>query len=144
MDRDLIKALIDALAASDLAELEYRKDGESLRLVKRGAAAAAPRAPEPAVHAPVAAPKEAVPEEAASGSDTIDAPLFGIVHLRQEPGGPPLVTEGQAVAAGQVVCLVEAMKVFNQISAARDCVIAAILVESGQEVEAGQPLFRLG
>lgn len=139
MDRDLIKALIEALASSNLAELEYRNGGETLRLVKRSAEAP-PAARERELVARVLEPEaETAPQDA----DTIATPLFGIVHLQQTPGAPPLVAIGQAVTAGQLLCVVEAMKVFNQIRAERDCVIASVLVESGQEVEAGQSLFRL-
>ena len=143
MDREVVKALIEALAASDLAELEYRSNGETLRLVKRGASALASpvsadaRPPAPGQPTPLPAPPDAVAE-------TVIAPLYGIVHLQQVPGAPPFVSAGQSVTAGQVLCVIEAMKVFSQIRAERDCVMAAVLVESGQEVEAGQPLFRLG
>jgi len=143
MDRDLIKQLIEALAASDLAELEYRSNGETLRLVKRAgvapvparAATSSPVSASPAP-APSPPPNTAVP-------DTIVAPAYGIVHLQDTPGAPPLVTPGQSVTAGQVLCVIEAMKVFSQVRAERDCTIAAVLVQSGQEVDAGQPLFRL-
>ena len=146
MDRDVIKALIEALAASDLAELEYSSNGETLRLVKRSTDKP------PAAHTvPVrsvalgAQPSQAPPPRPADGAaDTIVAPLYGVVHLQQTPGAPPLVEAGQSVDAGQVLCVIEAMKVFNQIRAERDCVIASVLVRSGQEVEAGEPLFRLG
>lgn len=143
MDREVIKALIEALAASDLAELEYRSNGETLRLVKHGASASArpnpadARAPSPGQPTPLPAPPDVVPA-------MVVAPLYGIVHLQQVPGAPPFVSAGQSVTAGQVLCVVEAMKVFSQIRAERDCVVASVLVESGQEVEAGQPLFRLG
>ena len=154
MDRDVIKALIEALAGSDLAELEYRSNGETLRLVKRGGTAAdAQAAPPPsralpAPLAPAASPSPpASPSGPASrdaGAEVVVAPLYGIVHLQQTPDAPPLVSVGQAVSAGQVLCVIEAMKVFNQVRAERDCVIAAVLVQSGREVEAGEPLFRLG
>ena len=143
MDRDVIKALIEALAASDLAELEYQSNGEMLRLVKRGASTAA----RPAFadeRAPAAAPGPPQPPSRDAAPETVAAPLYGVVHLQQTPEAPPLVTAGQAVIAGQVLCVIEAMKVFNQVRAERDCVIASVLVQSGQEVEAGQPLFRLG
>lgn len=147
MDQELIKQLIEALAASDLAELEYRSNGETLRLVKR---AGAVRESEPSASPPIAdqalvavraSPSPAKPEAAVP--DAIVAPLNGIVHLQQTPGGPPLVVPGQSVAAGEIVCVIEAMKVFNQLRAERDCVITAVLVQSGQEVEAGQKLFEL-
>jgi acetyl-CoA carboxylase biotin carboxyl carrier protein len=145
MDRDLIKALIEALAASDLTELEYRSNGETLRLVKRGAggpeparrspATEIPLPPSPSHPAPPPNPGDAIPE-------TIVAPLSGIVHLQQTPDAPPLVSAGQSVTAGELLCVIEAMKVFNQICAERDCIIASVLVRSGQEVEADEPLFR--
>jgi acetyl-CoA carboxylase biotin carboxyl carrier protein len=72
----------------------------------------------------------------------VTAPLFGVVHLQRTPG-TPLVVAGQAVTAGQVLCLIEAMKVFTELRAEQDGTIAAVLVQSGQDVEAGQPLFRL-
>ena len=148
MDRDIIKSLIEVLAASDLAELEYRSNGETLRLVKRVAGVPAPTRPSPPPAtdpAPVPATTQPPPSEPGGAiPDTIVAPLYGIVHLQQTSGAPPLVGPGQSVTAGQVLCVIEAMKVFNQVRAERDCVIAAMLVQSGQEVEAGQPLFRLG
>lgn len=140
MDRQTIEALIDALGKSGLAELEYTQDGATLRLVrlrKDAAPAAAPLSAEPAPAAP--APVAAAP----SGQDVL-APLYGVVHLRPSPGAPPFVTPGQRVTAGQPLCLMEAMKVFNELRAERDGVVEAVLVESGQEVEAGQMLFRLG
>jgi len=148
MDRDVIKALIEALAASDLAELEYRSNGETLRLVKRREGVPAPARPasSPATDqiAVVAPTGPSARETGGAVPDTIVAPLHGIVHLQQTPGAPPLVGAGQSVAAGQLVCVIEAMKVFNQVRAERDCVIAAVLVQSGEEVEAEQQLFRLG
>src|SRR4051794_1695456 len=142
MDPGLIKQLIEELAASDLAELEYRSNGETLRLVKRGTAE-----PAPTHSAPPSAPQTVLPpppvRREAPPANTIVAPLYGIVHLQQSPGAPPLVVPGQAVTTGQVVCVIEAMKAFNQIRADRDGVVAAVLVQSGQEVEAGQTLFEL-
>jgi acetyl-CoA carboxylase biotin carboxyl carrier protein len=143
MDRDLIKQLIEALAASDLAELEYRSNGETLRLVKRAGVAPVPaRAATQSAVSASPAPASSPPPSIAV-PDTIFAPAYGIVHLQETSGAPPLVTLGQSVTAGQVLCVIEAMKVFSQVRAERDCTIAAALVESGQEVEAGQPLFRL-
>jgi acetyl-CoA carboxylase biotin carboxyl carrier protein len=152
MDLQVIKALIDAFAASNLAEMEYRADGATLRLVKR-AASAAP-APGQAVDAttdaspgePAAAaqPEGAQPGPSAAPAAFVTTPLHGLVHLQRMPGAPPFVAAGQAVAAGQVLCAIEAMKTFTEIRAERDCTIAEVLVATGQEVDAGQPLFRLG
>jgi acetyl-CoA carboxylase biotin carboxyl carrier protein len=70
------------------------------------------------------------------------APLYGVVHLQPAPGEPPFVQPGQAVEAGQLLCVIEAMKMFNEVRADHAATVQAVLVHSGQEVEAGQPLFR--
>ena len=137
MDNDLIKTLIDALEASSLSELEYRRGGVTLRLVKRTGAPPTHSAPPPAVG------RKTEPAAPSCPSSTVDAPLFGVVHLQRSPGAPPLVTTGEDVLAGQVLCMIEAMKMFTELRAERDGTVAEILVQSGQEVEAGQALFRL-
>jgi acetyl-CoA carboxylase biotin carboxyl carrier protein len=151
MNQEQIKTLIDALAASDLSELEYSEDGCSLRLVKRaalGAAASqrthtgAPPPHVPSTGARVPQPAEARPLAPAAGECL--APLYGVVHLQPTPGEPPFVQPGEAVEAGQTLCVIEAMKVFNEVRAERAATLQAVLVRSGDEVEAGQPLFRFG
>lgn len=149
MDAQQIKAFIDVMAASDLAEAEFSQDGWTLRLVRRGGIVEATQGVEPATPATpatiVAADRTALPPHTAAAtpaSNDLKAPLFGIVHLQRSPGEPPFVRVGQAVEAGQTVCVIEAMKVFNEVLAERDGSVAAVLVESGQEVEAGQPLLR--
>jgi acetyl-CoA carboxylase biotin carboxyl carrier protein len=147
MDPQQIKTLIDAMASSDLAEMEFSQDGWVLRLVRRPAASIAPAI----LHTPVGA---AMWQADADRAETFDAhaaptaatelraPLFGVVHLRPSPAEPPFVVSGQAVAAGQTLCVIEAMKVFNEVRAERDATVDAVLVTSGQEVEAGQALVR--
>ena len=144
MKQEQIKTLIDALAASDLAELEYSEDGSTLRLVKRSALAAAPAARRPAAvrKAPAAVSAEPAPSAAAAAECL--APLYGVVHLQPAPGEPPFVQPGQAVEAGQMLCVIEAMKMFNEVRADAAATVQAVLVRSGQEVDAGQPLFRFG
>lgn len=141
MDRQLIKALIDALQVSDLAELEYSKDGATLRLTK----ASAPALPALAMRIPVSAPSEPEVPRPGTGqaTDLIVASLYGIVHLQRTPGDPPFISAGQSVQAGQVLCTIEAMKVFTDVRADRPGTVAEILVTNGQEVEAGQSLVRL-
>jgi acetyl-CoA carboxylase biotin carboxyl carrier protein len=145
MNQEQIKTLIDALAASDLAELEYSdENGCTLRLTKQAALRALPAfegaAPAAADGADGAA--EVAPASAAAGQCL--APMYGVLHLQASPGEPPYVQPGQAVKAGQTLCVIEAMKVFNEVRADRDATVQAVLVDSGEEVEAGQPLFRLG
>ena len=72
----------------------------------------------------------------------VAAPMFGVVHLHPAPGEPVFVQPGQTVQAGQTVCTIEAMKVFNAVVAESDGIVDAVLVASGVAVEAGQPLFR--
>lgn len=142
MKQEQIKTLIDALAASDLAELEYSENGSTLRLVKLSALGVAT-----AVRSPSAArkaPRQALEETTAVASTECLAPLFGVVHLQPAPGEPPFVQPGQAVEAGRLLCVIEAMKMFNEVRADRAGTVQQVLVHSGQEVEAGQPLFRFG
>jgi acetyl-CoA carboxylase biotin carboxyl carrier protein len=146
MDPQQIKVFIDAMASSDLTEMAFSQDGWTLRLVRGSGAAASP-----AAKAPAAAPsrsantrRQPVPDAAAPASaPELLAPLFGVVHLQAGPGEPPYVAAGQAVQAGQTLCVIEAMKVFNEVRAEADAVVDAVLVRSGQEVDAGQPLLRL-
>lgn len=147
MNQDQIKTLIDALAGSDLSELEYSENGSTLRLVKQSAMAGMVRRPAlPVVRGAVDAVDDAVavvearPEKTASAE--CRAPLYGVVHLQSTPGDPPFVHAGQSIKAGQTLCVIEAMKVFNEVRADHDATVIAVLVGSGDEVEAGQPLFR--
>ena len=137
MDQQQIKIFIDAMAASDLAEMEFAQDGWTLRLVRRAASAAQARAaglPQVASAPGPIATGVAIPP--------LVAPLYGVVHLTPGPGEPAFVVPGQKVNAGQTLCVIEAMKVFNEVRAEQDATIVDVLVESGQEVDADQPLMR--
>jgi acetyl-CoA carboxylase biotin carboxyl carrier protein len=153
MNLQEIKSLIDAMAASDLSEMELTRDGTLLRLVREKRAAAAtgqeppPKTTTPWTPRPGQTPASVLAEAgpvAAPAPNEITAPLYGVVHWRPSPDAPPFVTPGQEIKAGQLVCVVEAMKVFNEIRAEHDATVLALLVESGQEVDAAQPLLRLG
>ncbi|WP_439891131.1 acetyl-CoA carboxylase biotin carboxyl carrier protein [Ralstonia sp. 25C] len=151
MDLSQIKQLIDAMAASDLAEMSFSHQGWVLRLVRDKFAAqrdgdVAPlpdrlnRMQPALVHqapSPSSKPVSATPPRR-----ELLAPLFGIVHLQPAPGEPAFVQPGQAVQAGQTVCVIEAMKVFNAVVAESDGTVEALLVQSGAEVDSGQPLIR--
>jgi acetyl-CoA carboxylase biotin carboxyl carrier protein len=146
MEAHQIKAFIDAMAASDLEEMEVRHEGWELRLVRHshGAASVPAVAPQAAVPAPSRSDEPAHPAPAAvAGPQEIRAPMFGVVHLQQAPGEPPFVRVGDVIEAGQMLCAIEAMKVFNDVRADRGGRIAAVLVASGAEVEAGQPLVTI-
>lgn len=148
MDLTHIKQLIDVMAASDMAEMSFSQHGWTLRLTRHMSGGAggdtAPPSPLPCMQprtlgqaSPPSEPVSPMPE----GRELL-APLFGIVHLRPAPDEPVFVQPGQTVEAGQTVCVIEAMKVFNAVVAERDGVVETVLVESGKEVEAGQPLIR--
>lgn len=143
MTLDEIKALIEAMGRSDLTELQVEKDGWTLRLMRDPRPAARDtgqmRVPR---QEPAPRPRPAAgPAEPPDG--TIRAPLAGVVHLCPSPEAPPFVSPGETVDAGATICTVEAMKMFNAIRAERPGTVAAILVASGDEVEAGQPLVRI-
>jgi acetyl-CoA carboxylase biotin carboxyl carrier protein len=144
MDLDRIKSLIDAMASSDLAEMQFSEGGWSLRLVRRAQPSDVP-AP---VRDVAAVAERARPARTRRGPAVDDAlqhlvaPLFGIVHLRPAPDAPEFVSPGQAVTAGTPLCIIEAMKMFHEVRAERDAIISAVLVSSGQEVQAGQELMR--
>ena len=160
MNQEQIKMLIDAFAASDLSMLEFSENGCTLRLARQGAALPAADGTTaalatPAVAAPAAGPDAPTPgaDDAAEAPSSapvapppiaeVAAPLYGVVHLRPAPGEPDFVRAGEAVEAGRTLCVIEAMKVFNEVHVPRGATIDAILVESGQEVDAGQVLFQL-
>ena len=148
MEAHQIKAFIDAMAASDLEEMEVRHEGWELRLVRRSRGAAPDAVRTTAAPAAVPAPPRSQEPArstpaAAAGPQEILAPMFGVVHLQQAPGEPPFVRVGDVIEAGQMLCAIEAMKVFNDVRADRGGRVAAVLVASGAEVEAGQPLVTI-
>ena len=146
-----IKSIIDAMSASDLVEVEVSKDGWTLRLTRdMGASVSAPLTsaaastptvthtrPDSSRHEPPASVKSA------ASTNDVTAPLSGIVYLGPSRDAPPFVTVGQAVTTGTTVCTVEAMKMFNPVTAERDGMIEAVFVTTGDEVVAGQPLLRI-
>ena len=145
MDAQQIKVFIDAMAASDLNEMEVEHAGWTLRLARKSAGVLreAPSASVLAEASFPAVPAEVARPAPATGSGEVLAPMFGVLHLQQAPGQPPFVKVGDVVEVGQMLCSIEAMKVFNEVRAERAGRITAIRAESGSEIEAGQPLFTL-
>lgn len=145
MDPDEIKALIEAFAASDLAEMELTRGEWTLRLVRSADAAAPIRPVGGSVGQPATPTRPAAPPAPAAAVETgVRASLSGLVYLSPSPGAPDFVAVGRRVEAGDVVAVIEAMKVFNEIRAERAGTVEALLVASGEEVEAGQLLMRIG
>src|SRR5687768_5918650 len=150
MDLRKLKKLIDLVQESGIAELEITEGEEKVKIVKGGALSVSPG---PAAHAPAAtpapaaasaaAPAPAEPEPAQEGR-VIKAPMVGTFYRAASPDAKAFVEVGQAVKEGETVCIIEAMKLMNEIEADASGVVKAILVENGQPVEYGQPLFILG
>src|SRR5438105_13895183 len=155
MDLRKLKKLIDLVQESGIAELEMTEGEEKVKIVKGGAvsvtpAAAAPGlgpAPAPAEARPApaapAAPPAAEPEAGQEGH-VVKAPMVGTFYRSASPDAKPFVEVGQTIKEGQTICIIEAMKLMNEIEADASGVVKAVLVENGQPVEYGQPLFILG
>ena len=151
-----LERLLDFMAAHGLEEFEYEHAGLRIRLKKASASAApGPRAgatppalpAQPAAPAAAAVPtREAAPEPApAAGEElhVIKSPIVGTFYAASSPGTPPFVKVGDMIQAGQVVCIVEAMKLMNEIEADISGEVMRLLVENGQPVEYGQGLFAI-
>jgi acetyl-CoA carboxylase biotin carboxyl carrier protein len=147
MDLRKLKKLIDLVQESGIAELEITEGEEKVKIVRGGhvsvSSVATPQAPAPAVEVRAAAAAPAAPSPGQEGP-VIKAPMVGTFYRSPSPDAKPFVEVGQAVKEGDTVCIIEAMKLMNEIEADAAGVVKAILVENGQPVEYGQPLFILG
>ena len=149
MDLRKLKKLIDLVQESGIAELEITEGEEKVKIVKGGEATVTPIAPAAQARAPAAqaagpAPQAAAPaaaEEPAQSGHVLKAPMVGTFYRSPSPDAKPFFEVGQNVKAGETVCIIETMKLMNEIEADATGMIKAILVESGQPVEYGQPLF---
>ena len=141
MDIRKVKKLIELLEESDIAEIEIHEGEESVR-INRYSAQSAPLAPAPApaVAAPEPAAAPAAEPEEPSGH-VVKAPMVGTYYASSTPGGKAFVDRGDRVSEGDTLCIIEAMKILNQIEADCSGTIKSVLVENGQPVEFGQPLF---
>ncbi|GAJ28562.1 acetyl-CoA carboxylase biotin carboxyl carrier protein [Acidomonas methanolica] len=137
VDADAIRALADILTETGLTEIEVAEGDSRVRVV-RGGVVTQVAAPIAAVASTAAAP--AAPADLSKHPGAVTSPMVGVVYLTPDPTSPPFVSEGQTVAAGQTLMLIEAMKTFNQIKAPKSGKIAKILVVSGNPVEYGEPL----
>ena len=150
MDLRKLKTLIDLVSESNISELEITEAEGKVRIVKGGPAAVAVM---PAVAAaPVAVPVAAAPAVQAAPAEApaappagkvIKSPMVGTFYRAASPGAKPFVDVGDAVKPGQAVCIIEAMKIMNEIESDLEGRIAKLLCENGQAVEFGQPLFVL-
>ena len=150
MDIRKVKKLIELLEESDVAEIEIHEGEESVRISRGSTAVVAPMAA-PVAAAPVAAPAPAAapaatPAAAAAAEPEVQghavrSPMVGTFYASPSPDASAFVKEGDTVSAGQTLCIIEAMKILNQIESDKAGKITKILVENGQPVEFDQPLF---
>ncbi len=150
MDLRKLKTLIDLVSESNVSELEITEAEGKVRIVKSaGVAMAAPvvmaapaAVPAPvAVAAPAAAPAEAAAPAPAAAGHTVKSPMVGTFYRSSSPGAAPFVQIGSVVKEGDTLCIVEAMKILNEIESDKAGTVTQILCENGQAVEYGQPLF---
>ena len=152
MDIRKVKKLIELLEESDVAEIEIHEGEESVRISRISSSAptmvmpAAAPAPAPApAAAPAATESSSAPaEEAEPEGHIIRSPMVGTFYRAPSPTSKPFVEEGSKVSAGDTLCIIEAMKILNQIESDISGTVQKILVENGQPVEYNQPLFVIG
>jgi acetyl-CoA carboxylase biotin carboxyl carrier protein len=151
MDIRKVKKLIELLEESGIAEIEINEGEESIRISRYSSSApvqqfaAAPAAP--AAIAATAEPASEADTDAGSSAisgHTVNAPMVGTFYTSSAPGSPDFVKVGDSVNEGDTVCIIEAMKILNQIEADKSGTVKAILVENAQPVEFGQPLVVIG
>ena len=140
MDLRKLKALIELVQSSGISELEITEGEERVRISRTGVPFAAPQ------QMMLAAPMVAVaaPAEAVEEGHIVKSPMVGTFYRSPSPGSPSFIEVGQTVSEGQTLCIIEAMKLLNEIESDAAGVVKKILVESGQPVEYGQPLFVIG
>jgi len=151
MDLRKLKTLIDLVSESNVSELEITEAEGKVRIVKSAPAAAVAQVVAAAPVAAVAAPVVQAVADAASAAapaaapapvgHTVKSPMVGTFYRASSPGAKPFAEIGQTIKEGETICIVEAMKILNEIEADKSGTITQILVENGQAVEYGQPLF---
>jgi len=148
MDLRKLKTLIELVESSGIAELEINEGEERVRITRNVVATQPAYAPVAAPQQPAAAIASAPTAEAEKPAETdghvVKSPMVGTFYRSASPGSKPFMDVGQSVKSGETLCIIEAMKLLNEIEADQSGVIKAILVENGQPVEFGQPLFVIG
>jgi acetyl-CoA carboxylase biotin carboxyl carrier protein len=154
MDLRKLKTLIDLVSESGISELEVTEGEGKVRIVKNAPpvyvqpstsyAPQMPAMPPAGAASPVEAPGAAAPAAAAPQGHIVTSPMVGTFYRAPSPGANPFVQIGDTVKEGQTICIIEAMKLLNEIESDKAGVVKEVLVENGQAVEYGQPLFVIG
>jgi len=137
-----LRKVYEFMQEHQLETVEYQQKGTQMRLVRKRS----PQVPVPVMQYAAAPAGGAAPAAARAAApqftgDSIKSPLMGIFYRGSTPSSPPFIKEGETVKAGQVLCLIEAMKVFNEIKAEFDCEVTKVLVDNGKPVKVGQDIF---
>jgi acetyl-CoA carboxylase biotin carboxyl carrier protein len=140
MDSEKIKQLIKLLNEHGLTEIEFSEGDESIRIKRESSSAAQATLVQPSASNAILPPLTAM-TEAETGINLLRAPVLGTVYLAPAPGVEPFVNVGQTVKKGDILCIIEAMKMMNHIEAHKDGVIKKRLVENGMPVQYNDPLF---
>lgn len=148
MDLRKLKTLIDLVSESNVSELEITEAEGKVRIVKSSGAPVVMQQPVAMVAAPAAAPAASAPAApaaeappAAPAGHAVKSPMVGTFYRSASPGAKPFVELGSVVKEGETICIIEAMKILNEIEADKSGTVTKILSENGQAVEYGQPLF---
>jgi acetyl-CoA carboxylase biotin carboxyl carrier protein len=147
MDLRKLKTLIDLVSESNVSELEITEAEGKVRIVKSSGAPVVMQQPVAMVAAPAAVPAAAAPAApaeaapAAPAGHSVKSPMVGTFYRSASPGAKPFVEVGSVVKEGDTICIIEAMKILNEIEADKSGTVTKILSENGQAVEYGQPLF---
>ena len=145
MDLRKLKSILDLFSTADIAEMKIPSGDEKIHLIRHGAETVAQVA-SPSVASSAAASTNAQPESAAAEVDTgtiIVSPMVGTFYRSPSPDRPPFVQVGQRIEKGQTICIIEAMKLMNEIPAAEGGIVRSIAAENGQPVSYGDPLIVL-
>ncbi|MEY4736116.1 MAG: hypothetical protein RL302_435 [Pseudomonadota bacterium] len=150
MDLRKLKTLIDLVSDSNVSELEITEAEGKVRIVKGGGAMMQGYAPAPMYAAPMAAPVAAAPAaapapvaEAVAEGHAVKSPMVGTFYRSASPGAKSFVEVGDSIKVGETICIIEAMKILNEIEADKTGTVTKILCDNGQAVEYGQPLFTI-
>ena len=152
MDLRKLKTLIDLVSDSNVSELEITEAEGKVRIVKGGGAMVQGYAPAQMYAAPMAAPVSAAPAAAASAAPVVEAvveghtvksPMVGTFYRSSSPGAKSFVEVGDSIKVGETICIIEAMKILNEIEADKTGTVTKIFCDNGQAVEYGQPLFTI-
>ena len=147
MDLRKLKTLIDLVSDSNVSELEITEAEGKVRIVKGGGAVmqayAAPAPPSAPAQAALEVPAATVAAPPAIAEHVVKSPMVGTFYLSASPGAKPFVEVGDSIKAGETICIIEAMKILNEIEADKSGTVSRILCVNGQAVEYGQPLFEI-